>query len=418
MYRFKLKESVLVDFPSYLIALLPLFLITGPFLSDLSVVLVSIIFLIKVFYNKDYYIFKNIFFKIFLLFYFFLILNSLINYFDFNNLRVSITYLRFGIFFLAVGYYCKINKNIFKLIFIFLLICYLLLIVDGFYQYTFKENLVGFKTFDSGTRISSFFHEELIMGSYLSRLLPIFLGISFLLYGNKKGTFFLISGIFILVQILIFLSGERTSFFLSIISIIFIVLMLNKFKTFRLAILSIPVVLILIISVQDDSAKKRIWDYTIKQTGINSERFKFFSLHHESHFKSAYKMYSDNKLIGIGIRNYRNYCNDKKYLINNISCSTHPHNTYFQFLSELGLIGFSFLLFLFFIFSYFALCHLKEKFFKQKILFNNFQICLLAGILITIWPLAPSGNFFNNWLSIIYFYPIGMLLWSFQNNKY
>jgi len=62
--------------------------------------------------------------------------------------------------------------------------------------------------------------------------------------------------------------------------------------------------------------------------------------------------------------------------------------------------------------------HKKKKFLKQKILFDNFQICLLASILITIWPLAPSGNFFNNWLSIIYFYPIGMLLWSFQNNKY
>ena len=38
------KERVLVTFPSILIALIPLFLITGPFLSDLSVVLVSIFF--------------------------------------------------------------------------------------------------------------------------------------------------------------------------------------------------------------------------------------------------------------------------------------------------------------------------------------------------------------------------------------
>ena len=51
--------------------------------------------------------------------------------------------------------------------------------------------------------------------------------------------------------------------------------------------------------------------------------------------------------------------------------------------------------------------HLKGALFKKQYLFNDFQICLLASILITIWPFAPSGNFFNNWISIIYYYPIG-----------
>ena len=37
------QEKILITFPSYLIALLPLFLISGPFLSDLSVVIIGLI---------------------------------------------------------------------------------------------------------------------------------------------------------------------------------------------------------------------------------------------------------------------------------------------------------------------------------------------------------------------------------------
>ena len=43
---------------------------------------------------------------------------------------------------------------------------------------------------------------------------------------------------------------------------------------------------------------------------------------------------------------------------------------------------------------------------------------LLAIILINLWPIAPSGNFFNNWLSMLYFYPIGLYLYfKFKNEK-
>jgi hypothetical protein len=41
----------------------------------------------------------------------------------------------------------------------------------------------------------------------------------------------------------------------------------------------------------------------------------------------------------------------------------------------------------------------------------------MSAILITIWPLAPTGNFFNNWLSIIYYLPVGIFLWSINNNQ-
>ena len=38
------------------------------------------------------------------------------------------------------------------------------------------------------------------------------------------------------------------------------------------------------------------------------------------------------------------------------------------------------------------------------------EIYLLIGIFITLWPLVPSGNVFNNWLNIIYYIPLGFYL--------
>ena len=64
------KEKILITFPSFLISLIPLFLISGPFLSDLSVVLVCIFFLINIFLNKEYNFFNNKFFIIFSIFLF------------------------------------------------------------------------------------------------------------------------------------------------------------------------------------------------------------------------------------------------------------------------------------------------------------------------------------------------------------
>ena len=110
-------------------------------------------------------------------------------------------------------------------------------------------------------------------------------------------------------------------------------------------------------------------------------------------------------------------CNLEKYEFNKLSCSSHPHHFYIQLLAELGIIGFSFGIFFISYFTYLISKNLKLSFLGKKKLFNDFQICLLSGILITIWPLAPSGNIFNNWLNIIYFIYIPFYLWSKEGNN-
>ncbi len=412
------KEKILIKFPAFLISLLPLFLISGPFLSDLCVVLVCIFFLTNIFLNKEYNFFNNKFFIIFSIFFAYLVINSLIKFYDYNNIRSSVGYIRLGIFSLGVAYFIEKEKKLLKWIFLVFLICFIILITDGYVQYFFKINIIGTPVDLPSGRIRFLFNDEYILGSFISRLFPIFLGLSFIIFKNKKKLIIPISILFVFVEVLIFLSGERTAFFYNTLAALFIIIMINNFKKIRLITLLMSFFIIVLISTYDDTAKKRVWDHTINQIGINSSKLNIFSKIHQSHYLSAYRMFLDNKLMGVGIRNYRNFCHNPKYITHYYSCTTHPHNTYVQLLSETGIIGFSFGLILFFYFVFKMFSHLKGALFKKQYLFNDFQICILASILITIWPLAPSGNFFNNWLSIIYYYPIGFFLWTLKHKDH
>ena len=122
-------------------------------------------------------------------------------------------------------------------------------------------------------------------------------------------------------------------------------------------------------------------------------------------------MFLDKKILGVGVKNFRNFCGDKKYMENELSCSTHPHNTYIQLLSETGIIGFLFLMFALIYFCKHVLRHIIFKF-RGKCYFSDFEICILSGILIYLWPIAPSGNIFNNWLNIAMILNFPFLIWS------
>ena len=67
------------EIPKILIVLLPVFLITGPFLSDLAISLVALIFLINSYYNKLKKFYNNIYFKLFIIFWLILITSSLLS---------------------------------------------------------------------------------------------------------------------------------------------------------------------------------------------------------------------------------------------------------------------------------------------------------------------------------------------------
>ena len=105
---------------------------------------------------------------------------------------------------------------------------------------------------------------------------------------------------------------------------------------------------------------------------------------------------------------FRFKCSDEKYEIDKFSCSTHPHNFILQILSETGLIGFMF--YMFFYFKILTVFIKKLYFWFLNRQFSYPQYILSSSIIVIFFPLATSGNIFNNWLSCTHFFSIGILL--------
>ncbi len=410
----KIDKYIFYKTPVLLFSFLPLFLITGPFLSDLSISLISLLFLIYCIKQKNFSYFKNKYFYFFLAFWSYLIFNTLINNFNLDSFKISFFYFRYGVFAIAIATLLNFNDKFLKYFFYCIMICFLILILDGFYQYFSGENIMGTKI-HKNFRVSSFFGDELILGSYLSRLWPILFGLSLFFVDKKNKIFLVLILIFILSEVLIFLSGERASFFFINLSSLFIILFSHKLIKFRFFILFCSLMVIVLISFLNPGAKERIVDQTIKQMTAeknqNEDKIHIFTKAHTQHYVTAYKMFLDNKLFGVGVKNFRYFCDDKEYNDGYYSCSTHPHNTYVQILTETGIFGFLFLIFILFYFCKHIFLHIYNKFHKKSY-FTDFEICILSGIAIYLWPLVPTGSVFNNWLNIILFMYFPLLLWK------
>ena len=399
---------------SVLLVLIPLALITGPFLPDLFVTIVSIIFIIKCLSEKNIQYCNNIYFKYFLFFYFMCLTSSILSEYKLISSIKSLFYLRFGLFSLAVWYLLKNNRKLINYIFLSLLFCFFILIFDGLFQFLFKTNIIGLEKHP--TRLSSFFGEELIYGSYLSRFLPILIGLFFFSNYSQKKINIYIFIIFIIFSItLIYLSGERTAFFLTVMSIIYLVVMINKYSKYFLIASILSFFVLAIITANNSIVKERMINLTKNQIGL-SNTYVFSSDIYKGHFLIAKDLFQENIILGVGPKNYVKHCNNnKKYQTLPYVCSTHPHNTYIQLLAETGLIGFFTILFLFLTLTFHSMKYIYLKLWRKEELFNFSEICLLSSMLITVWPIVTSGSFFNNYLNIIYFFPVGIFIWSREN---
>ena len=97
--------------------------------------------------------------------------------------------------------YFLLNKNT-KLITYFLYIltfCISFVSIDAIFQYIYGINLFGLKIYADDGRISGIFHDELILGSYIVKLLPLLISLFFLYIDKIKKIYFLYIFIFLLI---------------------------------------------------------------------------------------------------------------------------------------------------------------------------------------------------------------------------
>jgi O-antigen ligase len=402
----------LVKINSFFFYIFPISIVTGPFIPNLIVTLISFVSLFLIIYNKESKYFNNLFFKFFLIFSIYLIITSAINAkFHLNNISVY-TYLRYSIFSIAVWHTLENNTNFFRNFTKFVLFTVLLLFIDSIFQYFNGTNLLGIQKSSYG-KISSFFGRDVKLGAYLARIY-IFGFIFIYLFLDKKLLNIIYFNFFnLLFATIILLTGERTAFLLFTLNFLLINFITREnFLNKTITILVVALVsLIVIINLKE--VKARFIDHTftqIKESNMNNSYYNFFSTQHEQHYKISYKMFSDSKFFGQGPNSFRNLCSQEKFRlsVNGDGCSTHPHNIYMQILGETGLIGLLFLLFAFFyIYSKLISGFLKIQ--KRNKNFEN-RIFFYVPIAVYLFPFMPTGNFFNSWVNIMVYLPMGFLL--------
>lgn len=404
----------------YGVFLLPLTILTGPFFPDFIASILAVLFLIIVIKNKNWKYLNNYFSIFFFIFYFYLFVNSLLSDYKIQSLSSSLFYFRFGFFALAVWYVIDNNKDFLKSFFIILSLTYIFALFCGYFQYFNGTNPFGIVS-AYGSRLTLPLNDKMVLGSYLVRLFPLMLALALLMLSKKKYIIFLIAILLILTDVLIFLSGERTALGLNLLSIILFIILLSNLKLLRIITLIFSIILMIVISSVDKDVRKRNIDQTISQMNLNDDEGNIipFSLLHQRMYLSAWKMFADKPVFGLGPNSFRNNCSEEKYSYGDpgSSCNTHPHNTYLQLLAETGIVGFLFVISIPLLILFYFIKHLVSIVRQKSYIISDYNLCLMIAIFINLWPLAPTMNFFNNWINIIYFLPIGFYISSTFNNK-
>ena len=262
-----LKYSNLVSTNLMIVSIIP-FLILGPLLPDLIVSISALFFLYYVLKNNNFYYFSK---KPFIIFLAFCIISSLISLEaeDISlSIKSSLFYFRIGVFSCFIWYLIDKDKSILNYFYYALIICFSALVIDGYFQYFTGTNIFGFKII--GIRVSSFFGDELIMGSYLSRLFPLLFAL-FLVKQKQKFEVYFIGFLFILVDILIYMSGERSAFFFLNLSTVFIIILIKEYQKFRLITFICAFVLIVILTLTSETLSNRMIKAPAQSMGFTKD---------------------------------------------------------------------------------------------------------------------------------------------------
>ncbi len=138
--------------------------------------------------------------------------------------------------------------------------------------------------------------------------------------------------------------------------------------------------------------------------------YKLYDTSYGSHFLTAFEIMKQNPLFGSGLKSFRLECDKYDYinsLLVNDRCTTHPHNFYFEILSEVGIVGFLILFCVIFIFL--------KNYINNKNIENTFLICIF---LVIIFPLKPTGSFFSSWTGFIFWTSFAFAAFSVNTHNY
>ena len=264
-----MDETKLIPFfnlQKNLLLILPISLIFSIFIADLIVTILFFIFIYYLIIKRNFKILDNIYFKIFFCFWLYIVSLSLFSENILISLKSSFFYIRFITLPLIIFLIFKYDDKIKKLFFYILGLIILILFCDSFFQFMTGKNIIGYGIIDN--RVSSFFGDEKILGSYISRIFFIFAGLWFTYFKlsiTKNNIFFLIFLILSLITIII--SGDRMPLLVFIFCVIILFLSIKIKLSWRILYISLLILMISLPLILSKSIYERLVNRTLLEAG-------------------------------------------------------------------------------------------------------------------------------------------------------
>jgi len=384
----------------YLFSLFPISLIIGNSILNLNIFLVDLILLIYCWKNNNWIWLKDNIFRILIIIYIYLIINSIYNYsinhsYGFDGILRSIFFIKFIFLAFSLKILITQKKELNKIMLNWIIIL-TVVIIDIFFEFFIGKNILGFESLDK-TRIISFFYDENVVGGFI--LTFGYVACTFFFNKNLSYKKKLLLNLFLFViPISILITGERSNFIKSIILFSIIIFYINSSnlfigKKFLVALLISGIILSISFNhslyVKQTEFFKRI--LLVENPKKISDRFQ--NIKYFAHYDAALSIFKDKPINGIGNKNFRKECSNKKHYNENLKfsiyrCTTHPHQTHFELLSEHGLIGY-------FLFFYFFFLFIKKNYLENFNLKNIHIYTKNFYLIIFLIPLLPSGSLFS-----------------------
>jgi len=406
------KETKYNIFGIILISLLPLALLSRSAILNSIIIIINLLFLFIIFKEKKFNFLNNKYFYALNIFWASLILNAFFSIDKINSLERALGFFRFIILIFAIKFFLNLKDSKYqKLIFIIWTTIFIITTFDLLFESTFGFNTLGYISYMPG-RLAGFLNKELKIGHFYAAFILIALT-TFHTNLSKKNIFIYL--IFFLFIIISFLIGERANFLrILIIATIFLFLFERKLLIKKLIVLIFLIMTLFLIINFNEKYKLRFWNQFIQP--INEKNYKTYiqNSQYGAHYETAKKIFKNNILFGVGLKNYRNESSKEIYENNNFHetkarWATHPHQLHLEFLSETGLFGYSvFIIFFIFIF----ITNIKSLIIR----FNLYQLSSMLFIMASILPFIPSGSFFTTYGAALFWINFSVMI-SFEEKR-
>ena len=414
----RFNDERLLVLSGVLMAIYPICFLVGSMLINLNTFIICVIFVVFSVKKKNFFIFKNKYFILLVLLWISFLINLIFSSNFENSLSRVLGFARFIFLVASIKIFFEISSSkLQKTVFKIWVITFITISFDLIFEYFTGFNMLGFSSPMPG-RLSGFLNQELKIGHFYSAFFLI-CSASILAFTKKNNLLFLFILFAIVVSILI---GERSNFIrVLFMSIFFIFLFDNKNFIKKIIALLITTLFITLFISSNDQYNKRFWGQFLKPVllgDVKTDKIEIkgkFNLKeiinytvYGANYNRGYRVYLDNKLFGVGIKNYRNESNKKKYEnkdlhFNSNAAQIHPHQVHLEFLAETGLFGY----FSFFIFIIISLFWSYKNFFRSK---NLIIFSSSLYIIFSLIPLLPSGSFFTTFGATLFWINYGLMI--------